>query len=71
MVNGSDLGAIDMKAKSGPIAVHTERLTIALPSRLKRQAYDAAECLGVPASEFMRDAIERAAIHHYTSKLAA
>jgi predicted DNA binding CopG/RHH family protein len=50
-----------MASKSRLIAVHTERVTIALPSRLKRQVFDAAECQGVPASEFIRNAIETAA----------
>lgn len=50
-----------MKANHRAPAVHTERVTIALPARLKRQVYDAAECQGIPASEFMRDAIAIAA----------
>ena len=59
-----------MKTKPGLTAVHTERVTIALPARLKRQVYDAAACQGLPASEFMRDAIERAACRQHLSTAA-
>jgi hypothetical protein len=55
------LSAPKMNTKPGLGAVHTERVTIALPPRLKRQVYDAAECKGIPASEFIRDAIAMAA----------
>ena len=48
---------IKVASKNRLMAVHTERVTIALPARLKRQVFDAAECQGVPASEFIRDAI--------------
>ena len=52
---------IEMTGKRRLIAVHTERVTIALPARLKREVFDAAECRGVPASEFIRNAIAMAA----------
>jgi hypothetical protein len=51
----------EMTERRRLIAVHTERVTIALPARLKREVFDAAECQGVPASEFIRDAIALAA----------
>lgn len=56
-----------MKANARYCAVHTQSVTIALPARLKRQVYDAAACKGLPASEFIRDAIERAASLQYSN----